>query len=131
MVGMVQKTGKSLLQANGEFLFVLGKLVPRPDAAIPGRQLRPLGDDPHIQLPLIPLFPDDVPARVKPTPVFIDEIGPLELDGNGFFAGFKKILRTQRDVYITVRNHCVEDVINKFNIRNYTIIMVNEKDEKN
>jgi nucleoside-triphosphatase THEP1 len=64
-------------------------------------------------------------------PVYIDEIGPIELNGNGFFAILEKIMKTQKDVYITVRSHCVEDVINKFNIRNYKIIMVNEKDEKN
>jgi len=64
-------------------------------------------------------------------PVYIDEIGPLELNGNGFFAILGKILKSQRNVYITVRNHCVTDVINKFNIRNYKIIKVNEKDEKN
>lgn len=60
-------------------------------------------------------------------PVFIDEIGPLELDGNGFFAVLEKILRTQKDVYITVRNHCVNEVINKFNIRDHKMIMLNEK----
>jgi nucleoside-triphosphatase THEP1 len=62
-------------------------------------------------------------------PVYIDEIGPLELDGNGFFAVFEKILRTQKDVYITVRNHCVKDVINTFNIRDHKIITANEKDK--
>ncbi len=60
-------------------------------------------------------------------PVFIDEIGPLELDGNGFFAVLEKILRTQKDVYITVRSHCVEEVINKFNIRNYKLVTVKKK----
>jgi nucleoside-triphosphatase THEP1 len=62
-------------------------------------------------------------------PVYIDEIGPLELDGSGFSTILEKILNSQRNVYITVRNHCVKDVINKFNIRNHRIIMLNEKDK--
>jgi nucleoside-triphosphatase THEP1 len=62
-------------------------------------------------------------------PVYIDEIGPLELDGSGFSTILEKILESQRNVYITVRNHCVKDVINKFNIRDHRIIMLNEKDK--
>jgi nucleoside-triphosphatase THEP1 len=69
---------------------------------------------------------DDIIAR-HIDPVFIDEIGPLELDGNGFFAILEKILKAKKDVYITVRNHCVKDVINKFNIQDYKMIMLNEK----
>jgi nucleoside-triphosphatase THEP1 len=60
-------------------------------------------------------------------PVFIDEIGPLELSGRGFFTAVVKVLNTHKEVYITVRTHCVEDVINKFNIRDYTIIKVNKE----
>ena len=49
-------------------------------------------------------------------PVFIDEIGPLELQGKGFSPMLEKILKTQKDVYIVVRSHCVEDVVKKFKI---------------
>lgn len=59
-------------------------------------------------------------------PFFIDEIGLLELSGTGFSTILEKILKTQRDIYITVRNRFVEDVIKKFKIRNYKIIMANE-----
>jgi len=52
-------------------------------------------------------------------PVFIDEIGPLELQGKGFCPMLEKILKTQKDVYIVVRSHCVNDVIKKFSIKNY------------
>lgn len=54
-------------------------------------------------------------------PVFIDEIGPLELSGRGFYAILKEVLNTGKDVYISVRNRCVEDVIEKFNIHSYVI----------
>jgi nucleoside-triphosphatase THEP1 len=58
-------------------------------------------------------------------PVFIDEIGPLELEGKGFAALLEKVLKTQKDVYITVRNHCARDVIKEFNIQNHKTIKVN------
>ena len=52
-------------------------------------------------------------------PVFIDEIGPLELQGKGFCPMLEKILKTPKDVYIVVRSHCVNDAIKKFSIKNY------------
>lgn len=55
-------------------------------------------------------------------PVFIDEIGPLELRGKGFAPLFKKALDTREDIYVAVRNFCVSDVIEKFHIRDYQII---------
>jgi nucleoside-triphosphatase THEP1 len=57
-------------------------------------------------------------------PLFMDEIGPLELEGKGFCKTFEKALKTGKDIYIAVRSHCVEDVIKKFNIRNYELIMI-------
>lgn len=66
---------------------------------------------------------DDIIAR-DINPVFIDEIGPLELAGKGFTPLLEKILKTRKDVYITVRNHCVEDVIKKFDIREHELIKV-------
>jgi nucleoside-triphosphatase THEP1 len=54
-------------------------------------------------------------------PVFIDEIGPLELRGEGFCEILNKVLNTGKDVYISIRSHCVEDVIEKFNIQKYVI----------
>lgn len=66
---------------------------------------------------------DDIIAQ-DIEPVFIDEIGPLELAGQGFAPLMGKILKTGRDVYITVRNHCVQEVLKKFDIRNYELITV-------
>jgi len=62
-------------------------------------------------------------------PVFIDEIGPLELQGKGFCPMLEKILKTPKDVYIVVRSHCVDDVIKKFNIQDYKILKNNEKNK--
>ena len=57
-------------------------------------------------------------------PVFIDEIGPLELQGKGFCPMLEKILKTQKDIYMVVRSHCVDAVINGFAIKNYEIIKI-------
>ena len=59
-------------------------------------------------------------------PVFIDEIGPLELQGKGFCPMLEKILKTQKDIYIVVRSHCVEDVIKGFNIQDHKILTISD-----
>jgi nucleoside-triphosphatase THEP1 len=61
-------------------------------------------------------------------PVFIDEIGPLELQGKGFYPLLEKILKTPKDVYIVVRSHCIEDVIKRFNIRGYKILTISNQE---
>ncbi len=58
------------------------------------------------------------------SPVYIDEIGPLELEKKGHYSCFKKILNTETDVYCTVRNRCIYDVISFFNIENYSLIRI-------
>jgi nucleoside-triphosphatase THEP1 len=59
-------------------------------------------------------------------PIFIDEIGPLELSGKGFYKLFTHVLSLGGNLVIAVRKHCVEDVISKFNIRDYRVITVEE-----
>jgi len=58
----------------------------------------------------------------KISPVFIDEIGPLELKGKGLCDSFRKILKADMTIYFTVRNHCLEKVISYFSIENYIMI---------
>lgn len=55
-------------------------------------------------------------------PIYIDEIGPLELQEKGFYHIFKLILRTQRDIYVVVRECILPEVIEKFKIVKYRII---------
>jgi len=66
---------------------------------------------------------DEIITR-KTEPVFIDEIGPLELAGKGHHDCFQKILQNCDTVYFTVRNRSLEDVIKFFSIQNYSIIRV-------
>ncbi len=56
------------------------------------------------------------------SPIYIDEIGPVELTGNGFCQILKTTLNRNRDLFISVRISCVEDVIRAFNISEYRIV---------
>jgi nucleoside-triphosphatase THEP1 len=62
----------------------------------------------------------------KIQPVFIDEIGPLELRGKGFYLHLQKVLKAGPDLYIAVRSHCVHEVVEKFTIKKYRIISLSE-----
>jgi nucleoside-triphosphatase THEP1 len=55
-------------------------------------------------------------------PVFVDEIGPLELEGKGFFNIVNELLQTEKDIYLTVRKSCLEDVIELFKLERYEIV---------
>ncbi len=56
--------------------------------------------------------------------LFIDEIGPVELQGKGFAPLLEKALGSGRDVYICVRESCVEDVAERFHIGEFALIKV-------
>ena len=60
----------------------------------------------------------------RTSPVFIDEIGPLELQGKGHHECFKKIIQTERTIYFTVRDWCLDEVISFYSMRKYSIIRV-------
>lgn len=51
-------------------------------------------------------------------PIFIDEIGPLELQGKGFHDIFNTCLKTSADICVVIRESCVGEAIKKFNIAN-------------
>ncbi len=55
-------------------------------------------------------------------PVFIDEIGLLELSGRGFHPCLQRVFSPESDAYITVRNRYLKDVLAKYRPEQYTII---------
>lgn len=55
-------------------------------------------------------------------PIYIDEIGPLELQEKGFHKLFKECLESGKELYVVVRESCVKDVIKKYGIQKYQII---------
>lgn len=58
----------------------------------------------------------------KISPVFIDEIGPLELLGEGHYKSFKLLLENGNDIYVIVRETCLNDMISRFGISNHMIL---------
>ncbi|NCA66750.1 MAG: hypothetical protein EOM87_01655 [Clostridia bacterium] len=59
-----------------------------------------------------------------PEAVFIDDIGPLELVGGGAADMFSTLLHVKTDIYVSVRQGCIEEFLRYFSIRNdeYTLI---------
>lgn len=55
-------------------------------------------------------------------PVFIDEIGPLELNELGFHQQFLQLLNLGRSLYVAVREECLDNVVRKYNLRNFSLI---------
>ncbi len=66
---------------------------------------------------------DDI-INTETDPVFIDEIGPIELEGNGHHNCFTKILKTDRTIYFTVRKYSLEKVISFFSLKDYVLIKI-------
>lgn len=56
--------------------------------------------------------------------IYIDEIGPLELQGQGFCNILKKALQADKNLYICVRTNCLKAFLGSFNISKYKIIQV-------
>lgn len=65
----------------------------------------------------------DQVIKNKISPVFIDEIGPIELfKKKGLHNLFKRVLQKNCDVIVVVRNFLVERLLDVYNIRNYELI---------
>ncbi|WP_312693952.1 nucleoside-triphosphatase [Caproiciproducens sp.] len=57
-------------------------------------------------------------------PVFIDEIGPLEIQKKGFYSITCKMIAYQKDLFLTVRSACIQDIISLFDIKLCRLIQV-------
>ena len=60
-------------------------------------------------------------------PVYLDEIGIMELSGNCFYTIVKKIVISGGDAYISVRDESIEAVIEKFEISGAKIITTGDR----
>ncbi len=50
-------------------------------------------------------------------PIFVDEVGPLEIvEQKGFCELLKRVLKLKREVYISIRNELVNELIKEFKI---------------
>ncbi len=55
-------------------------------------------------------------------PIYLDEIGLLELKGKCFYKILKKMLNANGEIYISTRDENLDAVISKFDIKNAKII---------
>ena len=53
---------------------------------------------------------------------FIDEIGPLELEDKGFSHIFRDALTSFENIYVVVRESCLDDVIREFGLNEYKLV---------
>jgi len=60
------------------------------------------------------------------SPIYIDEIGHIELNNRGFAPFLKKALESKRELYLTVRKWLVLEIIEIFAISDYQIIDLSE-----
>lgn len=65
----------------------------------------------------------DEMSRNGVTPLFIDEVGLLELQGHGFVS-IDKVFASAADVYIAVRDKYTQKVIEKYTLSDHTIIRI-------
>jgi nucleoside-triphosphatase THEP1 len=56
--------------------------------------------------------------------IVIDEIGPLELEGNGWSENLERLLKTNKKLIIVVRQGFVETICKKFEIKEYNLINI-------
>ncbi len=60
----------------------------------------------------------------KISPIYIDELGPLELQKKGFYRSVVNISKQDLPLIICVRKSCLQDIIELFNFTKYQIIEV-------
>lgn len=58
----------------------------------------------------------------KVQPIYLDEIGALELSGMGFDDIFKKMVLSGLDLVIVVREDMIDQVVNHYQLKDVTII---------
>lgn len=57
-------------------------------------------------------------------PIFIDEIGPLELAGMGFDPIMFQALQYATELYVVVRENCIGEVIRRYAFKQYEVLQV-------
>lgn len=59
-------------------------------------------------------------------PVFIDEIGPIELDGGGFDRIFRRMLSSGLDLYAVLRKSCIDGAAERYGIEARKTIYISD-----
>jgi nucleoside-triphosphatase THEP1 len=59
--------------------------------------------------------------------IFLDEVGPLELRGQGFADALPAFLQSGKALYVTVRSNCLQAFLRKYEIAEYRLIPVPQR----
>lgn len=59
--------------------------------------------------------------------VLLDEIGPVELQGNGFCSALKSLLASDKELYLCINRRNLDPVAKKFGITAYRLIEVEKQ----
>lgn len=60
----------------------------------------------------------------RTAPVWIDEIGRLELEGKGFDSLFRRVLAERREIRVVFRKQVLKDLIAQYGLRGYRLIVL-------
>jgi len=56
------------------------------------------------------------------SPLFFDEVGKLEISGKGYYLSIIEALNKNLDIYMTIREDLIDEVMLRFDISEYEII---------
>ncbi len=70
------------------------------------------------------IYDEMIAANIAP--IFIDEIGPIELDGGGFDRIFRRLSNFGRDVYAVIGKSCLEGALLKYEIEARKTIYISD-----
>lgn len=62
------------------------------------------------------------------TPIYIDEVGKLELSGGGYHNVLRQILKSGADLFIAVRDDLVDSILAYFEIKDYELIQAQREE---
>ncbi|MFA5380342.1 MAG: nucleoside-triphosphatase [Candidatus Izemoplasmatales bacterium] len=60
--------------------------------------------------------------KQQTSPIFLDEIGLLELNNLGFHTIFSEMIASKGEIYVTIRNELVDAVLSKYTITDYRLM---------
>ncbi len=55
--------------------------------------------------------------------IYLDEVGPVELQGKGFCSILRKAMKSDKNLYLTVRDQCLEELLEKFGDRRSQVLL--------
>ncbi len=80
----------------------------------------------YINLDIVPLLERVVDELIKQqaSPIYLDEVGVLEMNGGGYHNALKKVLSSKLDLVLAIREDLVQPVTSHFAITDYELIKV-------